>query len=522
MTTTINKTDGSILAVVADGTVNSSTSMVLIGKNYTNYGDFLNENFIHLLENSASASAPVNPIDGQLWWDKTALTLKVWTGSAFKIISSSTSQDTPPSNPIVGDLWWDTFNGQLNVYNGTTFTLIGPAFTTAIGTSGTIVDSVVDTNGDAHVVIKVFIEETLVAVISKDSAYDVDRITEGEVFYASFTSIEPGFNLATDISGITFNGITRTSKTLLVGEDEVPPENFARTDALYGTETFYNPVIMANASAGLTLGNTSTGNIYSQTITGNTVILKNNISDASSDAFTFAVNIAGIGLTNTLIVGANAEVRLSSSPNVANGSSSSGLAIATVENVRTQTGNVLLQDGSRAVKGNLIPNVSSTWNLGSTSVRYNNLYTTNVIASSVQAATIGNTGSTITANSVSAAVIGNAGATLTGNTVTANTITSAGNINATVGLNAPSATIGTAIYAANYYFANGTPFIPGVASLNSQLGTVSIAAASGISVATTTGTITLSPTSGYNGYGVRTVSSSGPSGGSSGDIWYQV
>lgn len=34
--------------------------------------------------------------------------------------------------------------------------------------------------------------------------------------------------------------------------------------------------------------------------------------------------------------------------------------------------------------------------------------------------------------------------------------------------------------------------------------------------------ISLAPTAGYNGYGVRTVSTSAPTGGSDGDIWYQV
>lgn len=53
--------------------------------------------------------------------------------------------------------------------------------------------------------------------------------------------------------------------------------------------------------------------------------------------------------------------------------------------------------------------------------------------------------------------------------------------------------------------------------------TTTITGASGI---TATGALgagtTISPTAGYNGHGVRTVSSAAPSGGSDGDIWYQV
>ena len=56
---------------VNDGTVDTSTSVNLIGKNYTNFGELLNENLLHLLENFANANAPTNPTEGQLWYDST-------------------------------------------------------------------------------------------------------------------------------------------------------------------------------------------------------------------------------------------------------------------------------------------------------------------------------------------------------------------------------------------------------------------------------------------------------------------
>ena len=516
MTSRITKTDGSLLTTIADGTVDNTTNLILIGKNYAGYGDFLNENFIHILENAASSTAPENPLEGQLWWDKGLSTLKVWTGSIFKVISSSTSQDTAPDTPVIGDLWWDTFNGQLNVYNGTAWTLIGPAFTTSIGTSGTIVDSITDDNGDAHIAIKVFIEETLVAVISKDSIYTVDSVVESGIVNA-FSTIGPGFNLASrsEVSDISFYG-TATDATTFAN---VAASNYARTDLAHGTETFYNPVTISN-NTGLTIGPNST---YSQTISGNTVVLKNNVADASSNPLVIRANIPSVGLTDVLVVGSNAEVRLSVSPNVANGSISSGLAVATVENVRTQTGNVLLQDASRNINGVLKPNVTDYYDLGSTSNKFKTFYTSNVTASLVNAATVGNTGATIIGSSVSAATIGNAGAALTSNTLVANTATINGNLTvANAWLIAPYANVSTAIYAGGYYFANGSPFIPGVATVNSQLGAVSITGSAGVTVNTTTGTVSITQSSGYNGYGVRTVSSSAPSGGSNGDVWYQV
>jgi hypothetical protein len=48
----INKTDGSIVSTVADGQVDQlSTDLTLIGKNYSGFGEALNENFIKFRPN---------------------------------------------------------------------------------------------------------------------------------------------------------------------------------------------------------------------------------------------------------------------------------------------------------------------------------------------------------------------------------------------------------------------------------------------------------------------------------------
>ena len=71
MAYTINLTDGQVFATVADGTINTSSSMILVGKNYAGYGEFLDENFIHLLESGSNTTAPGAPLTGQLWFNKT-------------------------------------------------------------------------------------------------------------------------------------------------------------------------------------------------------------------------------------------------------------------------------------------------------------------------------------------------------------------------------------------------------------------------------------------------------------------
>ena len=91
MAYTINLTDGTVFATITDGTINTSSSMTLVGKNYAGYGEFLDENFIHLLESGSNTTAPAAPLTGQLWWDKTNNLLKVYNGAIFKTISAAVS-----------------------------------------------------------------------------------------------------------------------------------------------------------------------------------------------------------------------------------------------------------------------------------------------------------------------------------------------------------------------------------------------------------------------------------------------
>lgn len=74
----VNKTDGSAI-VVPDGTKDTtSTSLTLLGKLSSNYGENQNENFVRLLENFANATSPANPITGQLWYDTANAVIKVY------------------------------------------------------------------------------------------------------------------------------------------------------------------------------------------------------------------------------------------------------------------------------------------------------------------------------------------------------------------------------------------------------------------------------------------------------------
>lgn len=80
----INLTNGDLLTIVEDGTADvSSTSIALIGRNFPGYGEFVNENFVHMLENFAGTTAPAGSIVGQLWYDTQASELKIYKTSGW-------------------------------------------------------------------------------------------------------------------------------------------------------------------------------------------------------------------------------------------------------------------------------------------------------------------------------------------------------------------------------------------------------------------------------------------------------
>ena len=84
----VNKTDGTAILVL-DGTKDTtSTSITLIGRLSQSFGEAQNENFVHLLENFALATAPAFPIKGQLWYDTTLNNIKSYTGSTWVIVGS--------------------------------------------------------------------------------------------------------------------------------------------------------------------------------------------------------------------------------------------------------------------------------------------------------------------------------------------------------------------------------------------------------------------------------------------------
>ena len=78
MAYTIVKSNGTVLTTIQDGTINTtSTSIGLPGRNFAGYGQTIDTNFVHQLENFADTTPPSNPLRGQLWYDINSSTLKI-------------------------------------------------------------------------------------------------------------------------------------------------------------------------------------------------------------------------------------------------------------------------------------------------------------------------------------------------------------------------------------------------------------------------------------------------------------
>jgi hypothetical protein len=219
MAYSIQKTSGQTLSTIADGTVDNTTDLKLIGKNFAGYGEIQNENFVFLLENFASAQQPPRPIAGQVWFDSGENKLKFYDGSAWKTTGGTTSTTTQPVNLSEGDLWFDNVNQKLYIYNGADFSFIGPQ---DAGDGLTQMQSreIIATDNTSKAVVVATIEDEEIAIFSN----------------TNFTIKDTGTQFA-DFAGFVDNNRTVKKGITLKGNDE----NGVNTETFfYGTATNAN------------------------------------------------------------------------------------------------------------------------------------------------------------------------------------------------------------------------------------------------------------------------------------------
>jgi len=282
----INKTDGTIVATVADGQIDDrSTDITLIGKNYSGFGEIFNENLVKILENFAESTQPDHPLRGQIWFDSSQSKLKVYNGISFVPVSSATISSAQPSTLAIGDLWYDDVGKQIFFFDGTSAILLAPTYSSSQSLSGLRVDTILDTLNQTRVITSLYNNGILLGIFSKDS------FTPKIAIIGYTGSIEPGFNAGT-LANFKIRA-TCTNSDSLGGASAT---TYVRTD----TANAINGQLQITVDSGLIFGSANQGSLF---VTDGNVNLANS---ASNKNITLSVNRADTQ-ENAIVINSNAR-----------------------------------------------------------------------------------------------------------------------------------------------------------------------------------------------------------------------
>ena len=343
----VTTTSGAPVATIQDATINTSaTSLTLIGRDYAGYGQFLNENLIYLTEHWANGTAPANPLTGQLWYNTSLNTLEVYNSTLgiWKVISSSivSPSEPPPGESTTGDIWWNTSTNQLFVWSGAVWTLVGPPTNSSGSVTGPVVDTILDTTSTPHLAIKFVVTNQTVAIISYDPTYTPYTAING------FTTINPGFNLST-LNGNQFTG----SATNALALNGIASNQFLRSDQ--NTNTPYQ----ITAGSGFTIA--SDLNIALDA--ANNQVVLNSVTNGRN--FNFYTTIGGQPTKSIGIDGTSGTVSFANAVTIGGSLTSTGaLTVTSTTNLQ----------GVTTLQNALVPAVTNTVSIGSSSAQFNSVY----------------------------------------------------------------------------------------------------------------------------------------------------
>ena len=194
----IDRYNGTTLTVVEDGTIDVTTDIKLIGKNYAGYGETQNENMVHMLENFSGTNAPPRPLSGQIWYDSQTKKLKFYDANKWRTTGGAEVSSTEPTGLTEGDFWWDTSNEQLYAWNGSAFVLVGPQGAEGSGTtqmrSRSVRDNVIPVAG-SHAIIEAILDDEVIFIISPEEFTldsSVNPITGFNVIKKGITLVNTG------------------------------------------------------------------------------------------------------------------------------------------------------------------------------------------------------------------------------------------------------------------------------------------------------------------------------------------
>jgi len=346
---TINKTDGTTVTTITDGTLDNTTSLTLFGKSYSGWGELLQENLIKLLENSASTSAPTAPLAGEIWYDKSTNQIKVYDGTSFKPTGGSKAQATAPSSPSAGDLWLDTDDNQVYVYTGTAWQLVGPVYSAGQTLSGWKIETINNNSGISKVIASMYVGNIRVAVLSKEAITPQTAIS-------GFASIAAGLTLnstlgasfsgnSTQASAIDVSSTTNTSATVIAGG------NFLRSDAADTT----TGALTIDSDTGIIIGDGQELTITASS--GNITIAQT----AQDKDLSVTINDGGVTKTPIAITGSTGNITLTGDITITGNLNVSGEYNSSTSNISTyDDAFIKLNSGNSEVDSGMIVETSDT------------------------------------------------------------------------------------------------------------------------------------------------------------------
>jgi len=385
---------------VFDNTSNTDTSLIFPGRNVAGYGQLIAENFLKILENFANSQSPVNPIEGQLWYDSSENILKIFDGILWRAASNIQKSPVEPSvdDSNVGELWVDTTNQQLRIYTGTRWILVGPVESTIDGLRyGPSVETIIDSDNTSRSILVFYIADIPLIIVSKDT-FTPKLIIDG------YVTIRTGINVTSlAIGGVfsKFHGISTGSESLIVGGINIPSGRFLRTDVSNTVDESFN----IRGSGGLTLGadgtfnistTTTSAKIYNSTI-GSSIDLQTNRDGIPNTIVRIIDNRVGINnetpdealdvdgniaLTGSLIIKNSNE-----STNLENGSFRTRGGVAITKNLRVGTD---LDVGGVTQVRNLQPRDTDLFDSGTALRRWRIVRAKKVIAEEIEGVLVGN------------------------------------------------------------------------------------------------------------------------------------
>jgi hypothetical protein len=301
----VNKTNGNIVAVVEDGTIDTiSTSVKLVGKGTTNYGEYVAENSIVMLEHFANDSAPPNPITGQLWYN---------SDDGFMYVFNGTSWIEPTPQTFYSTIADTTGTGSITISNDAGITVgDGPTVQLAVIAGNAVLKTSITDNGGITAIealkvnpadgqVTMYADPTAdLGVATKQYVDNLESIGVGEedrltVTTDSITLVLGNETMISgDNNGVTLLGIPRATNipNVLANDDQIANTAFVQNNkvspAFTGVPTAPTAITVTNTTQIATTAfvqNNKVSPAFSGTPTTPTATTGTNTTQIASTAF---------------------------------------------------------------------------------------------------------------------------------------------------------------------------------------------------------------------------------------------